>query len=442
MRSRRVSVITALSALVLSSVVAVGSGSAGAAAGTCKGTLKIGITYPDLSGVNQAFENAGGQQQSGAGNIPRNDVAEKYSDVLVDAMNKDKAFGGCTIEPVYYAFSSSTPDKYLDFTQQECLHFTQDEKVFAIIAGAQENAILVECVARAKVPLISQGTGPGAVWTNADFKKYQGYLYQPATMSMDRTATLIDLLFKNGTLKKSSKIAVMAVDAPQSTAILNGSYLPALKKHGVKDPLVIRPTFPVTNAGTYILKMKDAGITDVIDVPSGASLIFGLTAEAQTQNFLPHYYFTAADAPSIAAFAYPKAMEGAVIMSWSAAISPDDAEIPENTATKHCADVYKGEAPPQGGNFGALTARPPYASCSSLDFLAQALDHAPAATVDGFRKGVEALASFEVAGAYGPSKLGPGRYDGATTVRLMTFDPDRKAFLGSGPTTDVPARQG
>jgi hypothetical protein len=425
--------------LVAAPVVAAGGAAAAAAApGSCKGTLKIGISYPDLAQVNQAFNNAGGKQQSGANNIPSNAAAEAYNKFLVDAMNKDKAFGGCTIEPVYYAFNSAAPDQYVDFTQAECVHFTQDEHVFAIIGGAQETSSLADCAKRAKIPLISQGTGQGAVWTKADFKKYKGILYQPTAMSMDRTAAMIDLLFKSGTLKKTSKIAVLGSTSPQSQTILENSYLPALKKHGVKDPLVIKATLSTAEAAPFNLKMKAAGITDVINVPSGAQLVFTLTADAQSQEFFPHYYFTSADAPSVAAFAYPKAMEKATVMSWSSLESYDDAEIPQNAATKQCAAVYQGHPAPPGGNFGSLPVRPPYTFCDSLGFLAKALDAAPTATMSGFQKGVESLGTIDLAGMRGPLKFGPGKYDGAVTVRMMTYDAAKKAFHATGAPIQIP----
>lgn len=438
-RLRRGSALTVLLALVVASIAVGGGVATAAASGTCKGKLKIGISYPDLAQVNQAFNNAGGQQQAGASQVPSNAVAEAYNNILIDAMNKTKAFGGCTIEPVYYAFNSVAPDKYVDFTQAECVLFTQDEHVSAIIAGAQETSSLADCAKRAKIPLISQGTGQGGVWTKADFKKYQGFLYQPTAMSMDRTAAMIDILFKNGSLTKASKIAVLGSTSPQSEAILEHSYLPALRKHGVTNPLVIKATLSVAEAAPFNLRMKAAGITDVINVPSGAQLVFTLTADAQSQEFFPHYYFTSADAPSVAAFAYPKAMEKAQVMSWSSLESFDNAEIPQNAATKECASTYEGHQAPPGGNFAALPERPPYGFCNELFFLAKAMDAAPAATTAGFRKGVESLGSFELAGMRGPLKLGPGDYDGAVTVRMMSYDAAKKAFHATGAPIQIPS---
>jgi hypothetical protein len=419
-------------------VTGTAAATAATASGPCHGKLKIGISYPDLSGVNQAFSNAGGKQQAGANNVPSNSVAEDYNKVLIDAMNKTKAFGGCTVEPVYYAFNSVAPDKYVDFTDAECVHFTQDEHVFAIIGGAQETSNLADCAKRAKIPLISQGTGQGAVWTKADYKKYRGVLYQPTAMSMDRTAAMIDILFKNGTLNKTSKIALVGSTSPQSQAILEGSYLPALKKHGVKDPLIIKATLATADAAPFNLKMKSAGITDVINVPSGAQLVFTLTADAQAQEFFPHYYFTSADAPSIAAFAYPKAMEKAMVMSWASVESYDNAEIPQNAAAKQCAAVYQNHPAPPGGNFGALPVRPPYTFCNSLSFLAKGLDAAPAATTAGFQKGVDSLGTLDLAGMRGPLTFGPGHYDGAVTVRMMTYDTAKKAFHATGAAIQIP----
>ena len=92
---------------------------------------------------------AGPTVQTDAEYIPKNAVFEDYTNVVVDKMNASKAFGGCTIEPIYYAFNSADPSHYVDFTQQECVHFTQDNKVFAIIAGAQETSSLADCAQRA-----------------------------------------------------------------------------------------------------------------------------------------------------------------------------------------------------------------------------------------------------------------------------------------------------
>jgi hypothetical protein len=66
------------------------------------------------------------------------------------------------------------------------------------------------------------------------------------------------------------------------------------------------------------------------------------------------------------------------------------------------------------------------------------LDAAPAASTTGFRKGVEALGALELAGMRGPLTFGPGKYDGAGTVRMMTYDAAKKAFHATGGPVKIP----
>jgi hypothetical protein len=82
--------------------------------------------------------------------------------------------------------------------------------------------------------------------------------------------------------------------------------------------------------------------------------------------------------------------------------------------------------------------RPPYTFCNSLFFLAKALGAAPAATTAGFQKGIESLGALDLAGMRGPLQFGPGKYDGAGTVRMMTYDAAKKAFHATGTPIQIP----
>jgi hypothetical protein len=101
--------------------------------------------------------------------------------------------------------------------------------------------------------------------------------------------------------------------------------------------------------------------------------------------------------------------------------NPDQMKTnPPNANRTQCDELYKGKT---GGGL------PPYFFCDFMNVVSTALRGA--ANVDGptLQAGVEGLGtSILGAGNYGSTQLGPGRYDGGTSIRIMEWDASIKDY--------------
>ena len=396
------------------------TGEATSAGGTVtrKCTVKVGVTYS--SDVNAALAGAGNPQAAARyGGYVKALQAEYQAGA--DHINSSGGLGGCKVELAYYDFHTLASDGFDAESQRECTSLAQDQHVALAFIFGLETKTLIDCMAKHKIPVSYHG-GEYTVPNNRDYKDYRGYLYQETGISTDRWVPFMDFLNGAGYFDKGSKVGILLADDGNGNNqhLVNDIWKPRLAALGYPNPLV----FTFTQLKSYsaigdtqsqfssaVLKFKLAGID------SGNVTLF-FPQQAESQNYHPRYAFTSVNYPEL--MKNVPADQAARSMSVSFLIADAEnagqmATNPPNASRTQCDALFKGKT-----NGGPA----PYFYCDFMNVAGAALHGAARIDAPTFLAGVEGLGtSIPGAGNYGGTRLGPGRYDGGTVVRVMEWDP-------------------
>jgi ABC-type branched-subunit amino acid transport system substrate-binding protein len=183
--------------------------------GVTANSVKVGISLVDFKCIQSFIDFTRPNQQA------------IYQAFVDDVNNK----GGINGRKIVADFNTECPlTATSDLLLQVCTHFTDDDKVFAVIGNlsdaAQDSAIHT-CIAKQhKTPVVTFQV------TQAMFNQVPpGMLIFPGTTPERSTAVLFDLLKKQGVLDGKT-LAVLAQQTSQVS--VKSVVLPAIKKAGVK----------------------------------------------------------------------------------------------------------------------------------------------------------------------------------------------------------------
>jgi hypothetical protein len=272
-----------------------GGGSTGVVPSRAPGVTnsKIFVGFPTSS---QAA--AGDRAIGAAGAAPSYDQRDVIN-AAVDYANKHGGFAGRQLSPIYYDYNLTDDTNTQD--QAACAHWTQDNKVAAIVTGSHD--ILTSCAERV-------GALPIDVLSASNFQKYP-HLVDPEGISLDRigavtTTGLYQAHYFTG------KLGLVTWDDPRYRASITNGYMPVLNKYGIKVwqtayimvPRQLGALSDMTAAvSSAVTKFRSLGIDHVI-VQDGAAGVFsgaGLTLEwmnqAKSQHYYPRYGQNSANAP-------------------------------------------------------------------------------------------------------------------------------------------------
>jgi len=404
--------------------------------------VKIGIAYAADTGA--AVAAGGGAQAVANGGRDTNQLTPAALEAQFRAglayLNKHGGWAGCTVAPVFFQFKL-LGNNYDEESQEECTTFAIDNHVFiAYDPGFNDTQVYVQCMADHHVPMVLASSMVRL--DDALFKRYRGYLYQPWDISYDRMGAFIDALDSAKYFDPGSKVGIIIASngTRAEEHLANHIWLPRLKaKHIPVTTFTysnLRGFQDLSNASTQmsaaVLKFRQAGVDHVMFTPSSGISDLEFGNQAQSQQYYPRYGLASYDA---AFFLSQKQQETAVKIAWE----PDTdnpsgapsvvASNPPNPAYKLCYSIYQQA----GSNLRD------YRYCDALFMVQQALALSPAMTPAGLLRGVEALGtSFRTAASYGPTYLGPGRYDGDHLIRPMKYDKQQKLFVYSGPLRTIP----
>jgi ABC-type branched-subunit amino acid transport system substrate-binding protein len=259
---------------------------------------------------------------------------------------------------------------------------------------------------------------------------------------MSRMGSFIDTLASGGYFDPGTKLGILIADdgTGRHQRLVDNVWKPRLAALGipvvstftVSEPQDLGSSLGNTSAQqqSAVLRFKAAGIDHVLLTPSGGALsTFGPAAESQ--RYRPRYAMTSDDTPAGAATLVPKAqLTNSVAVGWlPVGDTGAQAAIPKNAATDRCLAIYKGQSP----GFNVMQ------YCDAMFFLAAAYGAGGQATATALQTGAERLGrSYTSTNSFGPSVFGPKRYDGASQVRLATFDAAKGAYLYTGPLRPAP----
>jgi hypothetical protein len=402
------------------------------------GKVKFGIAY--ISDGAVAAAEASGKTISAQGAAQAAAAIQRQFGVGLAYLNSHGGWDGCQVEPVYYQFHIVSSD-YNTEDQQMCLTFAS-AKVFAAINWiTNDTQLLPQCMSSHGIPIIWDSDQ--LQLDNSMYKEYAGYLYQPWGFSYDRWGSFVQALHNAGVLPSGTKVGIVIADngAGAEAYLANDVLAPKFKALG--DTV---DTFSYTNISglsdlsgvatemsAAVLKFKGEGIQDVMFTPSASVSSLEFSVAANSQGYYPTYIMNSLETPG--AYLTTKDKTKALFLSWLPSkddVAPEPASVlasaPSNPAYTLCADtIYKG------------VASPPTDFCDAMFFIQQALKGSKTISVAALQSGVANLGtSFDSANGFGPTKFGPGVYDGAQEVQVQKWDTSLSAFNYVGSIQKIP----
>jgi ABC-type branched-subunit amino acid transport system substrate-binding protein len=393
----------------------------GPAAGGAKGSgvMRIGIEYPgSQSGLAAAF---------GVNILTGGADWKTFIQPVIDDINAQGGIAGMQVEGVFHTTDTSR-GSFAAQGQAVCSHFTEDDHVFAAI-GFVLDPSEIACFRSHGTPFIGQAVAM------ADAQLYQanrGWYYQPSQISNERLVPiLVDQLQQLGYFN-GAKLGVLRMEDPTAQRFEN-LLRRELAARGIgvtADAVLSNPPSAAdagslfTQAANAILRFRDAGVTHVLPVPSGSAIPFVFMNQAETQGYRPQWALTSLDVPAFMAPNAPKAqLHGAVGIGWMNGSDIHWTEVPKgiNANEDTCWRLTK-----RNGDEAKRY-------CDGLFFLRDALARAPEVSPGGLLAGVEALGTSYSSPWAGPTRFGPGRYDGAAAVRPLRFMDECGCFRYTGP---------
>jgi ABC-type branched-subunit amino acid transport system substrate-binding protein len=219
--------------------------------GVTADSIKIGISLIDFKCIQQFIDFTRPNQQA-------------IYQAFVDDVNKKGGVNGRKLVADFHTECPLTSTS--DLLVQICTHFTDDDKVFAVIGNlsdaAQDTAIHTCIAKKHKTPVVTFQV------TQAMFDQVPpGMLIFPGTTPERSSAVLFELLQKQGVLQ-GKKLAVLAQQTSQVS--VKSVVLPAIKKTGVATGTTAYLTIngPDTTAAqaqldSFIERWKSEGVNAV-----------------------------------------------------------------------------------------------------------------------------------------------------------------------------------
>jgi hypothetical protein len=379
------------------------------AQGVTDDTVKIGFTYINLDDLREA----------GVIDTNHGPYAE-HMQVLVDDLNDRGGINGRMVEVVSVGFDPVGAEAQ----QADCVEFTEDEEVFAILGGLRGDNVLCYTEQHDTVAVtagnmteerLSRSTAP----------------YSTAEASTDRKVTeFVDRAVEEG-LFEGKTLAVHATE-PQDQATVTDVLVPALEEAGVDvayESLLEGSGADVGSAAEAAAlnteAMRQAGVDAVFVV--GDTIVVG--NEFVAADFAPSLFLAdmnsalglAVDTDlshfdevfAFGAFTDVYRFEEATfqeecVPAWDAA-HPEDPVVSPN-------DVVEG-GPNHTVGLG-LACRALKMFTLAAEGAGDDLDNAT------FQEGLEGVGEFMLPG-FGPASLSEGKYDAQDDLLLWEFDPER-----------------
>ena len=404
-------------------------GSGGGAAlgpGVTSDKIYLGIVYLDAGAANQAL----------AGQTIESDARKAY-DAMIEEVNKAGGLGGREVVPIYHKYDADSSETIAQQAQAACARFTQDNKVYAILAFDNGAGVIQECVERAGAVQPVHYNGGSLP---EDFRKYPHYVEITGMNALRVGPVTVTGLKREGYFDKGFKLGIVTWDDAGYKKSVDEGYIPALAKQGIElstEPAYISPpqtyddlaamSADINNA---ILRFQSQGITHVI-IAAGPSGLCGFACmetvwfrRAESQNYRPRYGLNDNNLPTGAydQGLYPaEQLRDAVAVGWADLNKASDEGTRVNQARESCFDLMRKKGVPMGNVNQENDARQ---ACDELRFLQLIvnvkLDGVPRVN-DQFIAAVNTLGtSFPSTAAYG-THFSAAQHDGIAAARNLKF---------------------
>ena len=411
-----------------------GPGGAAGGAGTGGGALGPGITSKVIYVGGVYLKNGGqGNAAVGAAGLDPGDYRKPYN-AVIEQVNKEGGIAGRKLVPVYAEIDVTSSQTIDQQAQSACARWTQDNKVFAIIAGIQGN-VVQECTEKAHAVNIIAGAGSSLP---DDFRRYPHYV-EISGMNIVRMGSItVNGLAAQNYFDKGAKLGVISWDASNYRQSVEKGYIPALRSKGVTlatPPVYAHVPASFSDLGgmnsdvnSAVLKFADLGITHVMiidgsaGVCAGACLGYQFTNQAESQQFRPRYGFNDNNyADTSVNSLYPaRQLSRSVAVVWNDDEPADDVGWRPNPAREKCYALMREKGVPLENDNQTYAAR---AACEQVWFMRAAVAKMGSAVLnnDNFMAAVNTMGtSFQPLNTY-LSRLTNTQHDGASAVRNEAF---------------------
>jgi hypothetical protein len=390
------------------------------------GTIKIGYHYSsDIAAAYAAF-GAEGEFV---------DVEETVTKIVA-WVNAHGGLGGKKVQVVFHGtnpLSGSFPSQ----AEAACTFFAEDAKVAAVISTAiLPDDSMPACFARKNTPL---------VWSyqyllpRGTFEKYPNTLYMPHNIGSDRMGFYAGALKSSGFFEPGAKYGIVRYDTAVHKEFADRVIRAGMAKLGLKvtDEAALTKPQSAGDAGATanqaagaMVRFKNSGIDHILWVPSGGAIPLVWAPTADTQKYFPRSAFTSLDIPNfVDDNMSADQLKRAIVIGW---MPPNDTYGKYLPKPKQYNDCKQASGVPDNMSGGAQL-------CDGLFFLKAAFDKTPQYGVAGLRKAVESLGTGYASPWTISTLLKPGRHDGATSYRLMQFNPACTCFnYMSGAAKKIP----
>lgn len=400
------------------------------APGVTANAISVGINYSPNQ--NAAITATGRSADTGD--------QRAYAQATVDYLNSHGGLGGKKIVPVWNPQDYTDGETDANRDQSSCSNFTEDHRVFASVPGALPT--LQKCLGDHGILAIGSGT---SLADDQDLRQYQN-LYLTDTFSVTRMVkAYINSLVSTGFLSRTSRIGLVYYDYPAYRRAVSGSLRPTLAGAGM-SLAASAPITPVTDLSTYatgspqiqnaVLRFNSDHIDRVLVLDAVGILASTMMKYANSQRYRPRYGLNTTSLPGLLPDRVsPTQLDGAVGVGWQPVSDVDAQRDPGATpGTALCSSIMRRAGIAVPGRFALYYA---LQYCDSLFFLKAAVEGASQLTTTGIRTRVGQLGNSLGGNMAISTFFGPGRRDGANSVRNLIFNSKCNCFSYSGKVTPV-----
>ncbi|HVE98107.1 MAG TPA: ABC transporter substrate-binding protein [Mycobacteriales bacterium] len=394
---------------------------ASSAVGVTAGAIKIG--FIDVVNNDQLVASFGVQ---GA------DIGSSRAqiDAVVADLNARGGIFGRKIEPVIATFDSYSSETSAQQYESICAKFTQDNKVFAVLAPWNESPGFAECLRKARTLYITDGL----LQLDAEtFAALSPYVYT-GLFSVSRGAVaLADGLVTQGFFGRNTKTGIVRFDTPEYKRVADRYFKPVLAAAGVQvaaEAAIRRGNISnqMADVNSAVLKFKTEQVDRVVFLTAAGGTAIFFMSQAESQSYRPRYGLASPDAPSVLAQNLPASqLSGAMGSGWLPGIDVADAQGPPLTpAEKRCLAVHAKNGTSYATRNSAITA---LAFCDLMWLFERAARAAgPDLTTARWTDGISAMGARHETPYTFATAFVRGRADGATRYRPLAYDDACECF--------------
>jgi ABC-type branched-subunit amino acid transport system substrate-binding protein len=385
----------------------------GMPSGGAKAPVEIGVViFPD---VNQAAKALGGTADVG------DQKAE--TEAAIAWVNDHGGLAGHRIKPVYFEVSLTSTQPYSVTYQQICTSFTQDHKVIAVVAIANVEPALPECLQRTRTLFFTHGH---YLRSEADYAHLSNTI-TPEDAGSDRIArSLVSEILGGGVVKPGEKLGLLYMDysAPVHAKEIIET---AMKAKGISVVSYKIPypqsTQDIANSASVVqsaeLQMAAQGVKVVTFMCPGCVTFF--TQYAESQGYYPRYVLTSLDSLlSYKGKGHARSFANAIAIGWDPirdiGVYANPGPLAANPTFQLCRQIEKANVTQDASLYASI------AICGAFQSLYQAAKANPSTvTGEGLMAGYHTLGTSFAAPSNLTTLLRRDHRDGTTGYRTMTY---------------------